>query len=52
MGTRKDDYDALLKRKADAEAELKEIQNEIVSVKNAIDGYTLRFENRGKRQTT
>lgn len=49
MGTRKDDYDALLKRKADAEAELKEIQNEIVSVKNAIDGYTLRFENRGKK---
>lgn len=48
MGTRKDDYDALLKRKADAEAELKEIQDEIVSVKNAIDGYTLRFENRGK----
>lgn len=49
MGTRKDDYDALLKRKADAEAELKEIQDEIVSVKNAIDGYTLRFENRGKK---
>lgn len=49
MGTRKDDYDALLKRKADAEASLKEIQNEIVSVKNAIDGYTLRFENRGKK---
>lgn len=48
MGTRKDDYDALLKRKADAEAALKEIQDEIVSVKNAIDGYTLRFENRGK----
>lgn len=49
MGTRKDDYDALLKRKADAEAELKEIQDEIVSVKNAIDGYTLRFANRGKK---
>ncbi len=49
MGTRKDDYNALLKRKADAEAELKEIQDEIVSVKNAIDGYTLRFENRGKK---
>lgn len=49
MGTRKDDYDALLKRKADAEATLKEIQDEIVSVKNAIDGYTLRFENRGKK---
>lgn len=49
MGTRKDDYDALLKRRADAEAELKEIQDEIVSVKNAIDGYTLRFENRGKK---
>ena len=49
MGTRKDDYDALLKRKADAEAELKEIQDVIVSVKNAIDGYTLRFENRGKK---
>lgn len=49
MGTRKDDYDALLKRKADAEAELKEIQDEIVSVRNAIDGYTLRFENRGKK---
>lgn len=49
MGTRKNDYDALLKRKADAEAELKEIQDEIVSVKNAIDGYTLRFENRGKK---
>ena len=49
MGTRKDDYDALLKRKADAEAALKEIQDEIVSVKNAIDGYTLRFENRGKK---
>lgn len=49
MGTRKDDYDALLKRKADAEAELKEIQDKIVSVKNAIDGYTLRFENRGKK---
>lgn len=49
MGTRKDDYDTLLKRKADAEAELKEIQDEIVSVKNAIDGYTLRFENRGKK---
>lgn len=49
MGTRKDDYDALLKHKADAEAELKEIQDEIVSVKNAIDGYTLRFENRGKK---
>lgn len=49
MGTRKDDYDALLKRKADAEAELKEIQDEIVSAKNAIDGYTLRFENRGKK---
>ena len=49
MGTRKDDYDALLKRKADAEAELKEIQDEIVSVKNAIDGYTLRFENRDKK---
>lgn len=49
MGTRKDDYDALLKRKADAEAELKEIQDEIVSVKNAIDGYALRFENRGKK---
>lgn len=49
MGTRKDDYDALLKRKSDAEAELKEIQDEIVSVKNAIDGYTLRFENRGKK---
>lgn len=49
MGTRKDDYDALLKRKADAEAELEEIQDEIVSVKNAIDGYTLRFENRGKK---
>ena len=49
MGTRKDDYDALLKRKADAEAEIKEIQDEIVSVKNAIDGYTLRFENRGKK---
>lgn len=49
MGTRKDDYDALLKRKADAEAELKEIQDEIVSVKNAIDGYTLRFETRGKK---
>lgn len=49
MGTRKDDYDALLKRKVDAEAELKEIQDEIVSVKNAIDGYTLRFENRGKK---
>lgn len=49
MGTRKDDYDALLKRKADAEAELNEIQDEIVSVKNAIDGYTLRFENRGKK---
>lgn len=49
MGTRKDDYDALLKRKADAEASLKEIQDEIVSVKNAIDGYTLRFENRGKK---
>lgn len=49
MGTRKDYYDALLKRKADAEAELKEIQDEIVSVKNAIDGYTLRFENRGKK---
>jgi len=49
MGTRKDDYDALLKREADAEAELKEIQDEIVSVKNAIDGYTLRFENRGKK---
>ena len=49
MGTRKDDYAALLKRKADAEASLKEIQDEIVSVKNAIDGYTLRFENRGKK---
>lgn len=49
MGTRKDDYDALLKRKADAETALKEIQDEIVSVKNAIDGYTLRFENRGKK---
>lgn len=49
MGTRKDDYDALLKRKADAEASLKEIQDEIVSVKNAIDGYTLRFENRSKK---
>ena len=49
MGTRKDDYDALLKRKADAEASLKEIQDEIVSVKNAIDGYALRFENRGKK---
>lgn len=49
MGTRKDDYDALLKRKADAEAALKEIQDEIVSAKNAIDGYTLRFENRGKK---
>lgn len=49
MGTRKDDYDALLKRKADAEASLREIQDEIVSVKNAIDGYTLRFENRGKK---
>lgn len=49
MGTRKDDYDALLKRKAGAEASLKEIQDEIVSVKNAIDGYTLRFENRGKK---
>jgi chromosome segregation protein len=49
MGTRKDDYDALLKLKADAEASLKEIQDEIVSVKNAIDGYTLRFENRGKK---
>ena len=49
MGTCKDDYDALLKRKADAEASLKEIQDEIVSVKNAIDGYTLRFENRGKK---
>ena len=49
MGTRKDDYDALLKRKADAEASLKEIQDEIVSAKNAIDGYTLRFENRGKK---
>lgn len=49
MGSRKDDYDALLKRKADAEASLKEIQDEIVSVKNAIDGYTLRFENRGKK---
>lgn len=49
MGSRKDDYDALLKRKADAEAELEEIQDEIVSVKNAIDGYTLRFENRGKK---
>lgn len=49
MGTRKDDYDALLKRKSDAEAELKEIQDEIVSAKNAIDGYTLRFENRGKK---
>lgn len=49
METRKDDYDALLKRKADAEASLKEIQDEIVSVKNAIDGYTLRFENRGKK---
>lgn len=49
MGTRKDDYDALLKRKADAEASLKEIQDEIVSVRNAIDGYTLRFENRGKK---
>lgn len=49
MGTRKDDYDALLKRKTDAEAELEEIQDEIVSVKNAIDGYTLRFENRGKK---
>ena len=49
MGTRKDAYDALLKRKADAEASLKEIQDEIVSVKNAIDGYTLRFENRGKK---
>lgn len=49
MGTRKDDYDALLKRKADAETELEEIQDEIVSVKNAIDGYTLRFENRGKK---
>ncbi len=49
LGTRKDDYDALLKRKADAEASLKEIQDEIVSVKNAIDGYTLRFENRGKK---
>lgn len=49
MGTRKYDYDALLKRKADAEASLKEIQDEIVSVKNAIDGYTLRFENRGKK---
>lgn len=49
MGTRKDDYDALLKRKADAEASLKEIQDEIVSVKNAIYGYTLRFENRGKK---
>lgn len=49
MGTRKDDYDALLKRKTDAEASLKEIQDEIVSVKNAIDGYTLRFENRGKK---
>lgn len=49
MGTRKDDYDALLKRKSDAEASLKEIQDEIVSVKNAIDGYTLRFENRGKK---
>lgn len=49
MGTRKDDYDALLKRRADAEAELEEIQDEIVSVKNAIDGYTLRFENRGKK---
>ena len=49
MGTRKDDYDALLKRKADAEASLKEIQDEIVSVENAIDGYTLRFENRGKK---
>lgn len=49
MGTRKDDYDALLNRKADAEASLKEIQDEIVSVKNAIDGYTLRFENRGKK---
>lgn len=49
MGTRKDDYDALLKRKADAEAKLEEIQDEIVSVKNAIDGYTLRFENRGKK---
>lgn len=49
MGSRKDDYDALLKRKADAEAELEEIQDEIVSAKNAIDGYTLRFENRGKK---
>lgn len=49
MGSRKDDYDALLKRKADAEASLKEIQDEIVSAKNAIDGYTLRFENRGKK---
>lgn len=49
MGTRKDDYDALLKRKADAEAELEEIQDEIVSAENAIDGYTLRFENRGKK---
>lgn len=49
MGTRKDDYDALLKRKADADASLREIQDEIVSVKNAIDGYTLRFENRGKK---
>lgn len=49
MGTRKDDYDALLKRKADAESSLKKIQDEIVSVKNAIDGYTLRFENRGKK---
>lgn len=49
MGTRKDYYDALLKRKADAETALKEIQDEIVSVKNAIDGYTLRFENRGKK---
>lgn len=49
MGTRNDDYDALLKHKADAEASLKEIQDEIVSVKNAIDGYTLRFENRGKK---
>ena len=49
MGSRKDDYEALLKRKNDAETALKETRDEIVSVKNAIDGYTLRFENRGKK---
>lgn len=49
MGSRKDIIDKLTAAKDKAQSELNQTLEEITSVNNSLDGYTLRFESRGKK---